>query len=59
MELAPDTTLNHWRDTKRFFRTGGQGEWQDGMSLVESTEQVSGRLEMQASTRRRSGEERL
>ena len=28
-ELAPDTGHNHWLDTRRFFRSGGRGEWSD------------------------------
>ena len=27
-EVAPGASLGLWRDTERFIRTGGQGEWQ-------------------------------
>jgi hypothetical protein len=28
-ELGPDMGRSHWLDTKRFFRSGGRGEWAD------------------------------
>jgi hypothetical protein len=31
-ELAPDTTHNHWKDPRAFFRSGGAGEWRDRAS---------------------------
>jgi hypothetical protein len=35
-EVAPDTTHNHWKDPKRFFRTGGRGEWRGRMSDADA-----------------------
>lgn len=34
-ELAPDTAKNHWRDTRRFFRSGGSGEWRARTSATD------------------------
>lgn len=35
-ELAPDTAHDHWKDTKRFFRSGGRGEWQERMTEADA-----------------------
>src|SRR5262249_34590423 len=35
VELAPDTAKNHWRDTHRFFRSGGSGEWRARTSATD------------------------
>ncbi len=34
-ELAPDTSKSHWRDTRRFFRSGQSGQWHERMTAAD------------------------
>ena len=34
-EVSPDTTKNHWKDTRRFFRSGASGEWRERTSAAD------------------------